>query len=241
MKALALPLLLIALPAHADSQVWLDAYGGHLLEEEAGLSLSEDLLFGPDTVASTSFDPDSGTTGGFRVRAEMDPMPMGVAFDIGVRRTGVPQADLTLVPVTLGVTLPSRLTLARSAQLGSLHPTGLLGITATGVDGTVNIGGINSEITDNTWGGSGGRPGVAAALGLEWRFTPRVAVFTEYRYELLRFRLEHTNDSLFTTQYLQTTGRVESQSVMLGVSFRLFEQKKAEAAIPPAPAEATEP
>lgn len=227
MKALALLLLLLALPAHADSQVWLDAYGGGLLEEKAGLSLSEDLLLGPDTVTSTSFDPDSGMTGGFRLRAEADALPMGLAFDVGWRQTRVSQAELTLVPVTLGVTLPSRLTLAHSAQLGSLHPTGLLGITATGVDGTVNTGGINSEITDNTWGGSTGRPGLAAALGLEWRFTPRFAVFTEYRYELLRFRLEHTNDSLFTTQYLQTTGRVESQLVMLGVSFRLFEQKVA--------------
>lgn len=241
MKALVLPLLLLALPAHADSQAWLDAYGGRLLEEKAGLSLSEDLLFGPDTVASTSFDPDSGTTGGFRLRAEVGPLPMGVAFDIGVRQTGSTQADLTLVPVTLGVTLPSRLTLARSAQFGSLHPTGLLGITATGVDGSVNIGGINSEITDNTWGGSAGRPGLAAALGLEWRITPRFAVFTEYRYELLRFRLEHTNDSLFTTQYLQTTGRIESHLVMLGVSFRLFEQKKAGTEAAPAPVDASVP
>ena len=43
------------------------------------------------------------------------------------------------------------------------------------------------------------------------------------------------------TQYLQTTGRAESQAVMLGLSFRLFEQKASAPDTPASPVDATAP
>lgn len=224
MKAYALPLLFIALPAHAGTELWLDAYGGKAVDEKAGLAMSQDLMFGPDTTENLRFDPDLHPLAGLRLRADLDPLPVGVGLDFGYARVHHPQADLTLVPVAMGVTLPSRLTLARSARMGSLHPIGMLGLVVTAVDGSANVGTINSEINDNTWRGGNGRIGLHASLGMSWQPSPGFAVFTEYRYQQMRFHLEHTNDIVLATQYLQTSGKVEAQSVMLGVSFRLVNQ-----------------
>lgn len=233
MKAYALPLLFIALPAHAGTELWLDAYGGKAVDEKASLAMSQDLLFGPDTTENLRFDPDLHPLLGLRLRAELDPLPVGVGLDFGYARVHHPQADLTLVPITMGITLPSRLTLARSAQMGSLHPIGMLGLVVTAVDGSVNVGSINSDINDNTWRGGNGRIGLHASLGLSWQPSPGFAVFTEYRYQQMRFHLEHTNDPVLATQYLQTTGEIDAQSVVLGVSFRLVNQ--------PAPLKASAP
>lgn len=221
MKACALPFLLIALPAHADNQLWLDAWGGGVTDDSARLSLNQDLLFGPDTTEALNIDPDLEPVAGLRLRGEVDMLPVGFGIDLGYARVNHPQADLTLVPTAMGITLPARLTLARSPRFGSLHPMGMLGIVATGVDGSVNAGTINSEITDNTWGGANGRLGLHASLGLSWQPTPGFAVFTEYRYQQMRFHLEHTNDAVLATQYLQTTGRVDAESVLVGISFRV--------------------
>lgn len=221
MKACALPLLLIALPAHADNQLWLDAWGGSVTDDSARLSLNQDLLFGPDTTESLNIDPDLEPVAGLRLRGEVDMLPVGFGIDLGYARVNHPQADITLVPTAMGITLPARLTLARSPRFGSLHPMGMLGIVATGVDGSVNAATINSEITDNTWGGANGRLGLHASLGLSWQPMPGFAVFTEYRYQQMRFHLEHTNDAVLATQYLQTTGRVDAESVLVGISFRV--------------------
>lgn len=221
MKGYALPLLLIALPAHADNQLWLDAWGGSVTDDSARLSLSQDLLLGPDTTEALNIDPDLEPVAGLRLRGEVDLLPIGFGIDLGYARVNHPQADLTLVPTAMGITLPARLTLARSPRFGSLHPMGMLGIVATGVDGSVNAGTINSEITDNTWGGANGRIGLHASLGLSWQPTPGFAVFSEYRYQQMRFHLEHTNDAVLATQYLQTTGRVDAESVLVGISFRV--------------------
>ncbi|MES2918531.1 MAG: hypothetical protein V4729_07920 [Pseudomonadota bacterium] len=129
MKRFALPLPLMAAPAHAGTQLWLDAYGGKTLDESARLALNQDLMFGPD----------------------------------------------------------------------------------------------------NTWSGGKGRVGPHASLGLSWQPSPGFAVFTEYRYQQLRFHLEHTDDILLATQYLQTTGRVESEAVLIGISFRLLDSPAAAA------------
>lgn len=227
--ALALPFLAASL-AYADTRVWLDAYGGGHVEERAGLSFYEDNLLAPDRYASVSLDPETKPVAGVRLRLEADPLPFGLAADLGFRRSRIPEADLDLLPVTLGLTLPSTLTLARLDGGGSLHPRGLLGITATGVDGSVSLGNIRGEITDNTWGPRNGRAGLAASLGLEWRLSPAVALFTEYRYENLRFHLEHTDDETLPTRSLETTGRIESQALLVGVSFRLLQQASAAAA-----------
>lgn len=224
MKACALPLLFIALPAHAGTELWLDAYGGKAVDENARLDLNQDLLFGPDTTEGTRFDPDLHALAGLRARVDIESLPIGIGLDIGHARVRQPQADLTLVPFAMGVTLPSRLTLARSARLGALHPTGMLGLVVTAVDGSASVGTISSEVNDNTWGGGNGRVGLQASLGLSWEPTPGFAVFTEYRYQQLRFHLEHTDHLVLATQYLQTTGDVTSQAVMLGVSFRLIRQ-----------------
>lgn len=229
--ALALPLL-AASAAHADTRLWLDAYGGGHVDETAGLSVHEDNLFTPDQAASARFDPETRPLTGLRLRLEADPLPVAFVADLGFRRTHVPQADLDLLPVTLGLALPSTLTLARFDGGGSLHPRGLLGITATGVDGSVRLGNIRGEVTDNTWGPRNGRAGLAASLGLEWRPTPAFALFTEYRYENLRFHLEHTDDETLPTRSLETTGRIESQAVLVGVSFRLLQQEPARAGTP---------
>lgn len=233
MKRYALPLLLMTAPAHAGTQLWLDAYGGKTLDESARLALNQDLMFGPDSTEDLRFDPGLRPLAGLRVRAELDPVPVGVGLDVGYSKTRHAQADLTLLPIAMGVTLPSRLALARSTRLGSLHPTGMLGIVATAVDGSANVGSINSEVTDNTWSGGNGRVGLHASLGLSWQPSPRFAVFTEYRYQQLRFHLEHTDDIVLATQYLQTTGRVESEAVLIGISFRLLDSPAA--AAPPAP------
>lgn len=242
MKACALTLLFIALPAHAGSEAWLDAYGGKATDETARLDLNQDLLFGPDTTEGARFDPDLHPLAGLRARVDVEKLPFGIGLDFGYARVHHPQADLTLIPIAMGVTLPSRLTLARSAQLGSLHPVGMLGLVVTAVDGSASIGSISSEVNDNTWGGGNGRIGVQASLGLSWQPTPGFAVFTEYRYQQLRFHLEHTNDLVLATQYLQTTGKFESQAVMLGVSFRLMSQPDLPtSSLPmPMPAPATE-
>lgn len=243
MKASPLLLLLIALPVHADTGLWLDAYGGNVVHDSASLSLNQDLLFGPDTAESLDFDPDLSPLLGLRLRGELAQWPVGVGIDLGHTRVNHPQADLTLVPIAMGVTLASRLALAQSPQLGSLHPTGMLGIVATAVDGSANIGTINSEVTDNTWGGGNGRVGLHASLGLSWQPRPGFAVFTEYRYQQMRFHLEHTNDVVLATQYLQTSGHVTAESVVLGVSFRLAQEpaRAAASAPDPAPAPAPEP
>lgn len=55
-----------------------------------------------------------------------------------------------IVDIGRHIGAPRRLALARSARLGSLHPTGMPGIVATAVDGRANVGSINSEVTDNT-------------------------------------------------------------------------------------------
>lgn len=232
--ALALPFLAASL-AHADPRLWIDAYGGSHLDEKAGLSLYEDNLLAPDQYASVSLDPETKPVAGVRLRLEAEPLPFGLAADLGFRRSRIPEADLDLMPFTIGVTLPSTLTLARFEGGGSLHPRGLLGFTATGVDGNVRIGGIRGEITDNTWGASDGRAGMTAALGLEWRPLPAFAVFTEYRYELLRFHLEHTDDDTLPTRNLETTGRIESETVLVGFSIRLLDARPARAARPVVP------
>lgn len=233
--ALALPFLAASL-AHADPRLWIDAYGGGHVDEKAGLSLYEDNLLAPDQYASVSLDPETKPVAGFRLRLEADALPFGVAADLGFRRSRIPEADLDLMPLTIGVTLPSSLALARFEGGGSLHPRGLLGFTATGVDGNVRIGGIRGEITDNTWGASDGRAGMTAALGLEWRPLPAFAVFTEYRYENLRFHLEHSNDDTLPTRNLETTGRIESQTVLVGFSVRLLDTPAATRPAAPAPA-----
>ncbi|MDF2446616.1 MAG: hypothetical protein K0S46_1852 [Moraxellaceae bacterium] len=226
MHTRALLLLLLTSPAHAGHALWADLYGGHLLEEEAGLSLAEDNLFTPDRSVSTGFDPAADAHYGLRLRWEHSDFPVGASFDLGYYDFQSPQADLTVVPVTVAATLAPRITLARSDRWGSLHPTASLGVIATSVDGRVNAGGINSEINDNTFTRPEARPGLQASLGLEWRVRPRFALFTEYRYQQMRFHLDHTNDALLATQYLQTTGRIETSAIVFGLSWRMAEIKE---------------
>lgn len=231
-------LLAAALPAHADTHLWLDAYGGHVTDQDGRLSLHQDNLFSPDQNLAFDFDPDLDPMLGLRLRAEIDPVPFGLGIDIGYTRVHDPRADLRLMPVTLGLTLPSGLTLAKGGW-GSLHPVGMVGLVATGVDGSVRAGPIASEVNDNTWAGGGGRIGGSIGLGLEWRLSPRVALFSEYRYQRLRFHLEHTDDPTLPTTSLETRGDIKDQAVLVGISFHLLHQAASPAAGAAAPAPAT--
>lgn len=213
---LPVALLALALPAHAAPQVWLDAYAGRVVDDSAHLTLYQDLLFGPDSLESTDFDPGLRGTGGLRVRVETDSLPVGFALDVGAAHTHAPQADLTLVPMAMGVTLPMHLV------DGPWHPMGMLGLVVTGVDGDAHVGSIQSEVNDTTWGGSNRRVGLHASAGLAWQPAPRLAFFAEYRYQQMRFHLEHTNNMVLATQYLETNGRVDAEAVLVGVSFGLL-------------------
>lgn len=222
MKRLTLPLLLvIALPAHADTHLWMDIYGGHVTDQDGHLTLHQDNLFSPDQAAAFSFDPDLHPMAGLRMRGEIDPLPFGLGLDFGYTRVHEPRADLRLIPMTFGLTLPSSLTLARGGW-GSLHPVGMAGIVATAVDGSVNVGPIVSEVNDNTWDDGHGRLGNSVSLGLEWRLSPRVSLFSEYRWQRMRFHLEHVNDPDLPSSKLQTGGDIKDQAVLFGLSVHLL-------------------
>lgn len=223
MKRLILPLALAASAAHADTDLWLDAYGGHVTHQDGTLSLYQDNLLSPDNAVRFDFDPDLHPLTGVRLRLDATPIPVGFGMDIGYTHVHEPRADLRLVPVSLGLTLPSDLTLARGSY-GSLHPIGMVGFVFTAVDGFVKAGPIVSSVNDNTWNGRGGRMGASASLGLEWRVNPAVSLFSEYRYQQMRFRLDHTNDPILPTTRLETTGDIRDEAILFGLTFHLVHQ-----------------
>ncbi|HET8730324.1 MAG TPA: hypothetical protein VFM34_04370 [Moraxellaceae bacterium] len=240
MKRLTLPLLLVASPALADTDLWLDAYGGHVSHETGTLSLYQDNLLSADNAAHFDFDPNLRPMNGLRLRVDTTPIPFGFGIDFGYTHVHDPRADLRLLPVTLGVTLPSDLTLARGSY-GSLHPIGMVGFVVTAVDGFVRAGPIVSSVNDNTWSGRGGRLGASASLGLEWRLNPAISLFSEYRYQQMRFHLEHTNDPVLPTTRLETTGDIRNDAILFGLTFRLLHQVSPTALRPATDGQAASP
>lgn len=141
--------------------------------------------------------------------------------DIAYLRARSQQADLKLLPTTLGVALPSRLVLAGQPGHGSLHPTGMVGVTLTSIGGETRVLGEPGSPVGNDWvlPMDGSRPGLTATAGLEWRPAPRLALFAEYRYQDLRFQVDGERGGFFgPTWHYAASGRFVDQRLVLGLS-----------------------
>lgn len=203
-------LLIIVVHATIVSADWVDLYGG--LPSSGHTSLET----GPAFAAAPfrgRFDSDVSGLGGVRLRAEPADLPLGFTLDAGYEEAAAPGASLRLLPVTLGATLPSRLTLPGHP---TLHPTGMLGVTATSARGHINAPGNDLQIGGSLLPFDNARLGGVAALGLEWRPRPHFALFGEYRYQYLRFNEE--SGWFWNTGSVDTIGEVHTGGLVFGVS-----------------------
>lgn len=220
MENLTILLLSLMLPAIAVTGDRFDVYGGAApLAADALVDISTNNPTSPLPRNRARFDPRMGGISGLRWREES--MGWGLALDIAYQRARSDGADVKLMPITLGVALPSRLTLAGRPGQGSLHPTGMLGITVTGIGGESRLlGEADSPVgADIVFPLDNGRPGFVATAGLEWRPSPRFALFTEYRYQYLRFHETAERGSFFgpTWQY-DASGSFRDQRLVFGLS-----------------------
>lgn len=207
--------LTLGLPFASGEAGWIDAYGGQ--PSGADMSLAMTLTDNSGTrSASYRFDPDARSLKGLRLRGGGEQWPVGIALDFGYQTTDSVFGDFQMMPTTVGLTLPSRLTLGNSR----LHPVGMAGVTYTSVSGDSILLGSNSYgIGDSValpFGGS--RAGFTASAGLEWRLARHLAVFGEYRYQDLRF--DAGNDcGWFCQGHQASSGELTTSAILLGVSF----------------------
>lgn len=217
LTALLLSLLIPAMTVTGDR---FDIYGGATpLAADALVDISTNHPDSPLPRSRAHFDPRTGGISGLRWREES--MGWGLALDIAYQRARSEGADVKLLPITLGVALPSRLTLAGRPGHGSLHPTGMLGLTVTGIGGESRLLGesdspIGADLLlplDNS------RVGFVATAGLEWRPSPRLALFTEFRYQHLRFHASAERGNILgpTWQY-EASGSFRDQRLVFGLS-----------------------
>lgn len=220
METLAIVVLSVLVPAMAVTGDRFDVYGGPpAIRADARLDISTDNPSTPLARNRVRFDPGMGDIAGLRLREES--LGWGLALDIAYLRARSAEADVKLLPVTLGVALPSRLTLAGEPGHGSLHPTGMLGITLTSVGGETRVLGEPGSPVGSDWVVplDGSRPGLTATAGLEWRPAPRLALFAEYRYQYLPFHARRDSGGIFgPTWHYDASGRFRDHRVVIGLS-----------------------
>lgn len=208
--------LTLALPAGSGDAGWVDFYGGQPAHGDMSLALRLADASGTRS-ASYRFDPDARGIKGLRMRGGGERWPVGIAADFAYQTTDSAFGDFQMMPTTLGLTLPSRLSFGGS---GRLRPIGMVGVTYTTVSGdSILLGSSGYGIGDSValpYGGS--RAGLTASAGVEWRLAKHVALFTEYRYQDLRFSVSN-GCGMFCTGTQSASGELTTSGFLLGLSF----------------------
>lgn len=212
-------LLLLAGTATAQEMSGhIDFYGTSLDGDDASLEMRERSLLGGSNSASADFSADAGPETG--VRAMLDAGPWLVGIDMSYFATDAPQLELNAFQLAVvgGLRTPRPL-FARSGH--GLHPYVLVGISGVAFDGEAELAGIRTDLSGSSGFSTSGpsQTAVVAAIGLEWRLSPRLGLVAEYRRREYDIEGFSTNSWILPTYNSFADGTLEASGLTIGLSW----------------------
>ena len=220
-------LLLIAAPANAVAEGFLDLYGTPSMNATADVRVSETTSSGT-TSAAASIDLSSSKEFGARFGAWFPKYNwVGLAMDVGYLQAEGPGVDITALPLTFLFALRAPLLATPDRPGGRLQPYAMAGVTFYKMDVSVHLNGMGGSSSNWGWPGVndvGDRViGPYLAAGLAWQPARNVAVFGEYRYATFDVGYDTTDSWIFPSMRGRVDATVDASRLLFGISYRFGE------------------
>ena len=222
--SILLCVLLIAAPANAGSEGFVDLYLGAAGNWSADVNVSETTSAGKTSAAAT-IDLTSSTAVGLRDGAWHPTYDwIGMGIDLGYFQADGPGVDITAFPMTLLLALRAPLFPTADRPGGRLQPYAMAGASFYITDITVRLDGMGGSSFQSSWPWPNTSKdmvvGPYLAAGLAWQPTKHLAIFGEYRYTSFDLDFDTTNSFLFPTANGKVETTIRSDRILFGISHR---------------------
>ena len=216
--------LMMAAPASAGSEGFVDLYLGTTGNWSADVNVSERTSSGT-TSAAASIDLTSSTEFGVRFGAWHPTYNwIGMGMDIGYFQADGPGVDITGFPMTFLLALRAPLIPTADRPGGRLQPYAMAGASFYITDITVRLDGMGGSSFQASWPWATSETdwvvGPYLAAGLAWQPTKSLAIFGEYRYTRFDVDFDTTNSIILPTMNGTVETTIRADRILFGFSHR---------------------